>query len=581
MKKYINRNFFWADLFAKQVYTLGVKHICISPGSRSTPLTMAFAHNKSFKKHIHIDERSSGFFALGIAKLTNQPVVVVTTSGTAVAELYPAIVEAFIQRIPLIICTADRPDYLRNTGANQTINQDNIFKNHIRYFYDCGLPEISKLKLKKFTKNVEQGLHIANEIDSGPIHFNFQFKKPLEPNSFTDEVNLKLNDFIVKSDVAVNSQKPVNKIKEVLSLFEQSNNPLLYCGWDNYGKNFVKIISAVSKKFNIPILTDGTTNLRFSKSKNELFLANQTSYINEVKTEPDAIIQFGNAPTSQAMLNYFENSRASRFLINKFGDLKDPSKRKGNLIKIDPIEFLNILKNNLTRSNNWKKWANYLRAVDDIAEEDKNILQKAVYRSEPRIISELLKSLPENSNLFISNSLPIRDFDLFASKVKKDLNIYVNRGASGIDGIISTASGLAAVSAKPTYLIIGDLAFYHNVSALATLAQNKIPLTIILVNNNGGGIFKLLPIVEDNKYFDEYFNTPLNLNFSKITKAFGGNYYFPEDWKDFERNIKATTTNKIYSVIEIKSDPILSVNLRKEYLAKVSKSIRNFDANSN
>lgn len=581
MKKYINRNFFWSDLFAKQVYKLGVRHICISPGSRSTPLTMAFAHNKSFKKYIHIDERSSGFFALGIAKSTNQPVVVVTTSGTAVAELYPAIVEAFIQRIPLIICTADRPKYLRNTGSNQTINQENIFENHIRYFFDCGLPEISKLKLKKFTKDVEKGICIANEVDPGPIHFNFQFKKPLEPNSSTDETNIRLDDLLVKSGIIVKPQKSANGIKRIIDLLQRSKNPLLYCGWDNYGKNFVKIVSAISKKFSLPILTDGTTNLRFCKGKNELVLSNHTSYINEIKKEPDLIIQFGNAPTSQAMLKYFENSKAPRFLINKFGDIKDPSKKKGTLIKIDSIEFLNSLKIKLTRSNNWKKWADYLSAVDDIAEKDKKIIQKSVFRSEPRIIIELLKSIPQNSNLFISNSLPIRDFDLFASKVKKDLNIFVNRGASGIDGIISTASGIAAVSAKPTYLLIGDLAFYHNISALSTLAQNKIPLTIILVNNSGGGIFKLLPIAKDNKFFDEYFNTPLNLNFSKITKAFEGNYYLPKGWKDFERNIKAATSNKIYSVIEFKSDTKLSIQLRKDYLTKVSESIRQFDANSN
>ena len=140
MKKYINRNYFWASLFVEQITQMGVRHVCISPGSRNTSLTFAFASNKKLKKYIHIDERSSGFFALGIAKRTNQPVAIVTTSGTAVAELYPAIIEAYQQRIPLIICTADRPSYLRDCGANQTINQDNIYKNHIRYFADLGLP---------------------------------------------------------------------------------------------------------------------------------------------------------------------------------------------------------------------------------------------------------------------------------------------------------------------------------------------------------------------------------------------------------------------------------------------------------
>ena len=164
MKKYINRNYFWADVFVNQLNVFGIKHVCISPGSRNTPLTLAFAKNKSFKKYIHVDERSSCFFALGLAKQTKKPIVVVTTSGTAVAELYPAIIEAYIQRIPLIICTADRPEYLRNTGANQTINQNNIFSNHIRNFVDFGLPSLAKRDIRALCEKTYKAIENGSEI---------------------------------------------------------------------------------------------------------------------------------------------------------------------------------------------------------------------------------------------------------------------------------------------------------------------------------------------------------------------------------------------------------------------------------
>lgn len=209
MKKYINRNYFLASLFVKQLEVPQIKNVCISPGSRNTPLTLAFAENKKFKKYIHIDERSSGFFALGLAKQTNKPVVLITTSGTAVAELYPAIIEAYQQRIPLIVCTADRPAYLKNTGANQTINQENIFRNHIRKFWNVGLPSLTKKKLFSFTKKINEIIFLATEKDKGPVHINFPFEKPLEPNSFTDTISFNLKDFIFRTNELENCQRKI------------------------------------------------------------------------------------------------------------------------------------------------------------------------------------------------------------------------------------------------------------------------------------------------------------------------------------------------------------------------------------
>lgn len=569
MKKYINRNFFWASLFVSQLSKLGVRHVCISPGSRNTPITLAFAEDKSFRKYVHIDERSAGFFALGLAKVNNSPVVIVTTSGTAVSELYPAIIEAYIQRIPLIICTADRPSYLRNTGANQTINQENFYKNHIRKFTDFGLPSVNETKLRGYTNKIFAGWDICSNKNRGPVHFNFPFKKPLEPNSFTEEILFNITDFVKGSknikQIITNSR--INK--KMRTCLEESKRPIILLGWGGFDNKIYKQLSTFSNNYNIPILADGTSEFRFFNKKNINTIINQSAFISKLEKQPDLIIQLGNAPTSQAMLRFINETKAKRYLINKFGDIKDPSKRKGELVKISLSKFFG----EVSKIDTLKKedlWSKYIGHLDHECENIKNeILEKSNFGIESRITKEILSLIPPKSNLFISNSLPIRDFDLFASKKKNSLNIFTNRGASGIDGIISTASGIAAESKVKNFLIIGDLAFYHNISALATLDDLKIPLVIILVNNNGGGIFQMLPVAEKSEKFDKYFNTPHNVDFKKVVKAFNGNYYSPRSWKSLNTDFIKSTKNNSYSVIELKTNSQKSVELRKEYLAKI------------
>ena len=578
MKKYINRNYFLASLFVKQLETLAIKNVCISPGSRNTPLTLAFAANKKFKKYIHVDERSSGFFALGLAKKNNKPVVLVTTSGTAVAELYPAIIEAYLQRIPLLVCTADRPEYLRNTGANQTINQENIFKNHIRKFLDVGLPNLDKKKLSSFTKSVTEIISIANEKDKGPVHINFPFEKPLEPNSFTDDISFRLSNFIIDKKVIKNES--AKKYEKVINEIKQFKKIIIFIGWDNYDQTFYKTLTRFSQKGNVPIFVDGTTDFRYIKTKTQNVIVNHTAFLKSEavlkKVEPEIIIQFGNAPTSQTMLRFFERTNAKLLLINEFGNKKNASAQPCEIIKANPSNFLSKLNENAKYISTDFEWAENIYNYNKVSEELKSkLIKKAGFGYEPRVVTELLNIIPENSNLFISNSMPVRDFDFFASGEFKNLNIYTNRGASGIDGIISTASGIAVQRNQKTFLVIGDLAFYHNISALATLSELKIPLIIILVNNNGGGIFNMLPIASMEKNsFEKYFITSQNLNFKAIVKSFGGNYYLSKSWKEFKYNMQKAINRKTYSVIEIKTDSKKSLLLRKKYWSLVKNKIK-------
>lgn len=579
MKLSINRNTFWCDLFVHRLAKLGVRYACISPGSRSTPLTLAFASNKSINLFPIVDERSSAFFALGIAKNIQAPVAVVTTSGTAVAELYPAIIEAYYQRIPLIICTADRPPALRNSGANQTINQQNIFKNHIRYFADAGLPNLKNLN---FVNDLADNLIINSSIvDKGPVHVNFSFEKPFEPKNYTDKIEIsKIQKTFSKSSLVLNKKKEAAiDFDGLTKKFLGIERGLILVGSKYYNKDFTKNLVQFSKTFGYPIFADGSSSLRFGDHSKEYFIDNFTAFAGvknfQKHFDPKLIIQFGGTPTSNVLLEFFKNSKAEKILVNEFGDKNDPSHTAKKIIAVNPNDFCtSILKNIEKNIKRDSCWLIDLQVMNNKTSELKNkLINNAEFPFEGRIANELIKSLPQKSNLMVSNSLPIRDIDFFASSCNKKINIFSNRGASGIDGINSTALGIAKTSNEPTYLLIGDLAFYHDMNGLHNAIKYKIPLTVVLINNNGGGIFESLPISNYKEFLLENFITPLELDFSKLVEAYGGKFIHIKNWKSFNSAISSSKKNKKITVLEIRTNAKKSKEQREKYWKAVSNEI--------
>ncbi len=581
MKIPINRNSFWSELFTAQLSQSGIKYACISPGSRSTPLTLAFASNKKIKTFVNPDERSNAFFALGLAEHSGSPVAIVTTSGTAVAELYPAIIEAYQRRIPLIVCTADRPPELLNCGANQTINQENIFANHIRKFFNAGLPSLNESKLLKIKKIAAEAVEISLKKNQGPVHVNFPFRKPLEPESFTDKIDKHFYDKIrnINLPASFSTLPSVKQHKKVMKAITGKSKGLIFCGWDNYRSDFPKLLVKFSRISGFPIIADGISGLRFGKHSMQNIISNASAFLKSKAygflLEAEIILQFGSAPTSNIVLDFLKKSQAEKFLINEYGDYKDPSRTARNIIKINPSEFLSelltVTKNvNHPRNNRLNKIRQFEQLTEKIKEQ--NILN-AEFPFEGRIIPEVLKSIPPNSNLFVSNSMPVRDLDFFSSAMKKNIKIYSNRGASGIDGIISTAAGIAVKSKFPTYLVIGDLAFLHDSNGLNILQNQKIPLQIILIDNNGGGIFGMLPIAKNKKYFEEYFQTPQTADFALLTKAHGGKYYRIKSWNMLKNTIFNYKYLNNFSVLHVKTNAEDSIALRKKYWEVLSGTI--------
>jgi len=579
----INKNILWSTIFFEQLATLGVKHVCISPGSRSTPLTLAAVYNKKLICLKIIDERSSAFFASGIARTTGKPVVLICTSGTATAEYYPAIIEAYQQRIPLIVCTADRPPELVNKGANQTINQKNLYANHIRFFADAGLPDISKKKLQTIQKIAVQSFEVAALNNKGPVHINFPFEKPFEPGTYTDTIPLYFKlQYTRKKELTQTARVKTKRVESLVKIIAKAKRGLIIVGPDEYNPKFPQLINAVANKTGFPIFADGASQLRFGKtSKNKVI----TNYDALLRSEyflkdfsPDLILHFGRTITSKGLELFLEKTSAPKYFINEFGDWFDPIGSAKNVLAIKPFLFCQQLLASDALSKPTvenKLWLRFLTTADLHTEKiKKQTLKIPSFPNELSIVNLLLDSLPQKSNVMLSNSLPVRDFDFFASTSDKEITVFHNRGASGIDGILSTALGIASVSKKPTILITGDLAFYYDLTSLLTAKQYSIPLIIILVNNNGGGIFQFLPISKYENVFEQYFTMPYSLSFKNFVKEFGGNYSLINKQSAFEKHLSAALLEKYFSVLEIKTDAKTSLALRKKYWGAVSDSLQ-------
>ena len=585
----INRNILWTETFVKELASAGVKYACISPGSRNTPLTLAFANYKKIKSFVHIDERSCAFFGLGLAKSSGSPVVLVSTSGTATAEFYPAIIEAYQQRIPLIVCTADRPPELLDCGANQTINQNNIYKNHIRWFIDVGLPEPIERRIKHIKVVARRAVYESLVRAKGPVHLNFPFRKPFEPDAFTDDISEELlnlaneisfdkEEFFKEDDKNISSEK---WFLEILTYFKEFEKGLIIAGPENYSPAFHMKCQLLSEKLGYPVLADGASQLRFGHHNKQNILSNFEGFLRSEyfinNNKPDIIIQFGRTITSKALDLYLEKCSAPRFMINEFGDWFDPSNKATAAVACKPFLFCQKMLDVLSSEKIQRKingWLQTFAEAENISDLIKNeLIDQSNSLNEARIISEVISLLPENSHVMISNSMPIRDFDYFARNTDRNIAIFNNRGASGIDGIISTALGISAHSKNPTFLITGDLAFYYDLNGLLAAKKYSLPLVIILINNNGGGIFEVLPISKYKDVFKEFFVASHSLDFSYFVKAYSGSYTLIKDWDNFRQTFSSALKSKIFSVLEVKTDALESLDLRKKYWREIEKQL--------
>lgn len=576
-----NLNILFSNLLIEELVRLNVLYYCISPGSRSAPLTIAADRHKKTQTKIVYDERGAAFHALGYARATKKAAVLICSSGTAAANYYPAVIEAFQENLPMIVLSADRPVELRNTGANQTINQVDLFGKYTKYFIDLPGPE--NTKDASFILNIiDDAYSAATAIDAGPVHINCPFREPLSPNklpwpdNYLSPVKLWLkssNPYKYKP----NKYKPLMKsdLSFVTNIFNKSTDGIILCG-RNENQEDLKAILKLAENIRWPIFADITSGLKLNPSPAiihhfDSLLMDETLSDKLLKLP---IIHFSGQFVSKRLLQFLEKFQGEHVHISETSKKIDPAKSVCKHIIHPPHKFIEKLLLELNRTRFSNLLAEVILLNKKVNHEIISFLESTSGQiNEISIINLIIENIIRNSSLFISSSMPIRDMDKFALPLKKTITIGANRGASGIDGTIASAIGFALGSKKPTTLLIGDLAFLHDQSSLAMLNNLDIPITIILINNQGGGIFSFLPIAEYKDVFEKNFATPHNLSFKNLAEQFGLNYFTPITSHAFVSIYRQAQTRKIPTLIEIKSDREQNYQFHKQLDAQIKSKL--------
>ncbi len=569
--KYSNINSFWGYLIIEELVRNGIDYFCISPGSRSTPLTVAVAENKKTRSIVCYDERGAAFHALGYAKSTGNPAVLICTSGTAVANYYPAVIEAGQTGTPLIILSADRPPELRDAGANQTIDQIKIFGDYVKWFFDLPAPDL-KIQPAFLLTTIDQGVHQATLDNKGPVHINCMFREPLEPtkDELPAEYIAKISDWesgatqytqIAAGSLRINPDD-LDKLAEILN---SARCGILSLGRLNTQeqKNDVKNLA---EKIGWPVFADITSGLRASSRLT--YLITHFDQILRKKDisqilKPDILLHVGAPLTSKRFIKFAAAQKNITYVqITDDQQRNDPEHSIthsfiGNVSQTcrDLIPILNPKRNEkleLLISDNNK----ISEIVSGLSAEQSKVNEISV----AKIISG---NLPPNHILFLGNSMPIRDFDMFADFSFAPVWVGSNRGASGIDGTLATATGFAAGQQKPLTIVLGDLALIHDLNSLSLVNMIDQQIILLVINNHGGGIFSFLPIAEFDQVFEQYFGTPHRLNFQQAAGMFGIDYSNPQTNEELVEVYKKYIRNKKSLVIEIFTDRQENSDLHK------------------
>ena len=566
-----------------EFYQLGVRHAVFSPGSRSTTMAMLFKEHEGFETYMNIDERSASFMALGIAKAHKEPTVLVCTSGSAVAHYLPAVLEAQYSGVPLIVLSADRPHTLLHVGAPQTVDQHKIFGTAVNYFEELAVPQESHYYT--YPRQVARKAYMkAMDTKKGPVHINVPLFEPLVPELSRNHFEAGRSSFkVVKPNYSsvfgcdnrnnlthinnaidiAHGNDGTNEINDLLKRYER----ILILAGPQIDIDEAETIRSFGEALQAPILADPLSNVRGCSTSKvvistyDALLAGQALW-NELK--PDCVIQFGQIVVSKRVQQMIASWTDVEYIeVNPTMDSMNPTGKTTMHMQASIDVFTHLHGKN----NSSDTYLNIWRRLD---QEGKKQLSTAIdepHCFEGRTIRELQKQIPEDGQIFVANSMTIRDFDYFWFSGESKAVLYGNRGVNGIDGTISTALGLAA-NGKPTYLVTGDLSLFHDLNGLAVAKTHNLNLIIILHNNDGGGIFEYLP-QKGTKHFDYLFSTSQGLDYSGAAKLYGCGYTKISSPDELSSVLANVSQESGVHIIEIPTNREYSRELHKKY-TKVS-----------
>ncbi len=552
-------NLLWAQRFVTALAEGGVYDACICSGSRSAPLALALS--RRMRTHVPLDERAGAYFALGLAKASRRPVAILTTSGTAAANLYPAAVEAYHARVPLILLTADRPPELRDTGAGQAIDQIKMFGTVARWFHEVGIP-LDDPDLLRYVGSL--GIRAAAEASgppAGPVHLNFPFREPLLPEPDPLE-EIRMDETPPEERwqglEIIGPPSTLMTARAARGLRGRARG-LILCGPNDGAPEFPAAAAGLAAATGYPILADPASQVRYGPHDRSRVLGSYDAFLRSpafaARETPEVVIQFGAALTSKAYHLYVARHRnALHLIVDPGGGWRSPSRQAVDLFRADPTDFalaLTALVQGSGRDEGWgETFARADRAALAALERNRHARPGL---SEGTLFPELLEAVPERTILYVGNSMAIRDLDLFAPGSQKRVRVLANRGANGIDGVVSSGLGASAAGEAPVLIVTGDLSFHHDLNALSALRDGKSRATIVIVMNDGGGIFSFLPVARYGRFFERYFGTPHGLDFSSAAALYGVPFTRPGSWRELRDGVARSLGRRETEVFEVRS----------------------------
>lgn len=590
--------FAYVGAFVDEMAKAGVRHVCVTPGSRSTPLALTIASHPSLRTWMHIDERSGAFFALGLARGLGEPVALLCTSGTAAANFFPAVVEARAAGVPLLVLTADRPPELRDVGAAQAIDQNRLFGTHAKWFVEVAIPEATPDLLRYARTLAARAVALVLEVPSGPVHLNFPFREPLIPAPWDTPEGVTEADQIAwdgrpdgGSWVTVTDSPPSLDIESARRLAERlrsAERPLIVCGPQRHA-SLAAPLTRLASLLGAPLLADPLSQLRWGRHDRAALMDRYDSALRCDATAaammPDLVIRIGGVPTSKALLQYLQRHASAPLIVIDSALWPDPTLFAEEMVHADPRVFCDSVLDILSaRSGNKRssseEWLASWRAVDEAAGralvDYSNGLDEAF---EGGALADVVSCLPDGATLFVSSSMPVRDLDAFCAGDDRNIRVLANRGANGIDGVVSSALGAAAAASVagggPLVLVIGDLALYHDMNGLLAARLHGLDATVVVINNDGGGIFSFLPQAAHPLHFERLFGTPHGLTFAPVAELYGARYHSVRDSASLRSAVATGVSGGGLHLIEFCTDRARNVELHRHAWEAVDRALSN------
>ncbi|MDF5723890.1 MAG: 2-succinyl-5-enolpyruvyl-6-hydroxy-3-cyclohexene-1-carboxylic-acid synthase [Rhizonema sp. PD37] len=580
-----NINSLWGSLIVEELIRNGVDYFVISPGSRSTPLTAAVARNSQARKVVCFDERGAAFHAIGYARATRNPAVLISTSGTAAANYYPAVIEAFTDGVPMMVLSGDRPPELRQTGANQTIQQFNLYGQYVKWQFDLPCPD-EKISPQMILTTIDQAVYHARKLPSGPVHLNCMFREPLAPtNAYIPEMYLasltrwqeqqKPYTEYTASQVLPN-EVSINQLAEIIN---QTKCGILAVGQLKSHAD-IQAVSKLAEKLQWPVFTDIQSGMRWESSLTNIIHYFDPILLTDIfnNEQPlETVIQIGSHITSKRFLQLIETSQVENHVVIIDDPYRhDPAHNISLRIEASIPLFCEQLLPNINKFENLHfvtKLHQQSQLINQIIDD---FLFSSQRISEPAVARMISRNIPREHGLFLASSMPIRDMDMYAVCDRNSVPVAANRGTSGIEGTIASSSGFAVGLNSPVTVLVGDLAFLYDLNSLALLKSLSQPLVVVVINNNGGGIFSFLPIAQFPDIFEPYFGVPHGLKFKQAAQMFGIDYYHPQTTDEFLAAYLAATNHQYPTVIEVTTNREENYALHQALQKKIINQIPDF-----